>query len=85
MVWRIEKGEKMEWNGMRRMVFPNGGIFFIYLPGVDSKILDPRDTYADASQWEEKAKDLAGRFIKNFAKYEYNEAGKALVPAGPQL
>ena len=55
------------------------------LPGVDTNILDPRNTYADASQWEEKAKDLAQRFIKNFAKYEGNEAGKALVPAGPQL
>ena len=55
------------------------------LAGVDTGILDPRDTYADASQWEEKAKDLAGRFIKNFAKYEGNDAGKALVPAGPQL
>ena len=55
------------------------------LPGVDPAILDPRDTYADAAQWEEKAKDLAGRFINNFAKYEGNEAGKALVPAGPQL
>ncbi|MBR2822219.1 MAG: phosphoenolpyruvate carboxykinase (ATP) [Clostridia bacterium] len=55
------------------------------LKGVDTGILDPRDTYADASQWEEKAKDLAGRFIKNFVKYESNEAGKALVAAGPQL
>ena len=55
------------------------------LPGVDPAILDPRDTYADASVWEEKAKDLAGRFIKNFVKYTGNEAGKALVPAGPQL
>ena len=55
------------------------------LTGVDTGILDPRDTYADASEWEEKAKDLAGRFIKNFAKYEGNEAGKALVSAGPQL
>ena len=55
------------------------------LPGVDPKILDPRDTYADAAQWEEKAKDLAARFIKNFAKYTTNEAGKALVAAGPQL
>ena len=55
------------------------------LPGVDSKILDPRDTYADASEWETKAKDLASRFQKNFVKYEDNEAGKALVPAGPQL
>ena len=55
------------------------------LPGVDTGILDPRDTYADASEWEKKAKDLASRFIKNFAKYEGNEAGKALVAAGPQL
>ena len=55
------------------------------LEGVDPAILDPRDTYADASQWEEKAKDLAARFIKNFAKYENNEAGKALVAAGPKL
>jgi phosphoenolpyruvate carboxykinase (ATP) len=55
------------------------------LTGVDTGILDPRDTYADAAQWEEKAKDLAARFIKNFAKYEGNEAGKALVAAGPQL
>ena len=53
------------------------------LPCVDSHILDPRDTYADASVWEEKAKDLAGRFVKNFKKYETNEAGKALVAAGP--
>ena len=55
------------------------------LEGVDPNILDPRDTYADAAQWEEKAKDLAARFIKNFKKYETNEAGKALVAAGPQL
>ena len=55
------------------------------LEGVDPNILDPRDTYAEASQWEEKAKDLAARFIKNFAKYTNNEAGKALVAAGPQL
>ena len=55
------------------------------LAGVDTNILDPRDTYECACQWEEKAKDLAARFIKNFKKYESNEAGKALVAAGPQL
>ena len=66
------------------------------LEGVDTNILDPRDTYANAAEWEEKAKDLAGRFIKNakdlagrfiknFKKYEGNEAGKALVAAGPKL
>ncbi len=55
------------------------------LPKVNPAILDPRDTYANASEWEVKAKDLAARFIKNFGKYTNNEAGKALVAAGPQL
>ena len=54
------------------------------LPGVDPKILDPRDTYADVEEWNRKAKDLASRFVKNFVKYETNEAGKALVAAGPK-
>ena len=55
------------------------------LPGVATEILDPRDTYANPAEWEAKAKDLAERFIKNFKKYEGNEAGKALVAAGPKL
>lgn len=54
------------------------------LPGVNPAILDPRDTYADSEEWNKKAKDLAERFIKNFAKYEGNAAGKALVAAGPK-
>ena len=55
------------------------------LNGVDTGILDPRDTYANVEDWEVKAKDLAGRFIKNFSKYTNTEEGKALVAAGPQL
>ena len=55
------------------------------LPGVDPAILDPRDTYADAAEWNTKAEDLASRFIKNFAKFTGNEEGKSLVAAGPQL
>ena len=55
------------------------------LPGVNPAILDPRDTYQDASEWEVKAQDLAQRFVKNFVKYTGNEAGKALVKAGPQV
>ncbi len=53
------------------------------LPGVDPKILDPRDTYANAQDWEVKAKDLAERFIKNFKKFE--SLGGDLVKSGPQL
>lgn len=55
------------------------------LKGVDTNILDPRDTYQNPKQWEDKAKDLAERFIKNFAKYENNPQGKELVKAGPVL
>jgi phosphoenolpyruvate carboxykinase (ATP) len=55
------------------------------LTGVKTEILDPRDTYADASEWDTKAKDLASKFIKNFEKYTDNEEGKSLVAAGPQL
>ena len=55
------------------------------LPGVNSDILDPRDTYADPSEWNKRAEDLAQRFIKNFQKFTGNEAGKALVSAGPKL
>ncbi|MBE6692245.1 MAG: phosphoenolpyruvate carboxykinase (ATP) [Ruminococcaceae bacterium] len=55
------------------------------LPGVDTGILDPRDTYANVADWEAKAQDLASRFIKNFVKYTGNDAGKALVEAGPKL
>ena len=55
------------------------------LPGVDPKILDPRDTYANVEDWNTKATKLAEMFINNFKKFENNEAGKALVAAGPQL
>jgi len=55
------------------------------LPGVDPAILDPRDTYADSSEWDKKANELAGLFIKNFAQYTDNDEGKSLVAAGPQL
>ena len=68
-----------------RLFLTSISLFLQNLPGVDPKILDPRDTYADAAQWDEKAKDLAGRFIKNFAKFTGNEAGKKLVAAGPKL
>ncbi|MDE5970613.1 MAG: phosphoenolpyruvate carboxykinase (ATP) [Muribaculaceae bacterium] len=55
------------------------------LPGVDPKILDPRDTYTNAEDWKVKADKLAEMFINNFKKFENNAAGKALVAAGPKL
>ncbi len=55
------------------------------LPGVQSEILDPRDTYGNANEWTEKATKLAGLFIDNFEMYTDNDEGKALVAAGPTL
>ncbi len=55
------------------------------LPGVDSHILDPRNTYDNVAQWQEKTEDLAGRFINNFDKYTDTPAGQALISAGPSL
>jgi phosphoenolpyruvate carboxykinase (ATP) len=55
------------------------------LPGVDTHILDPRNTYGDAAEWDDKAEKLASLFINNFVKFTHNDEGKALVAAGPQL
>ena len=55
------------------------------LNNVNSEILDPRDTYADATEWSTKAEDLASRFVKNFVQYTDNEEGKSLVASGPQV
>lgn len=54
------------------------------LAGVNSGILDPRDTYSDKTQWDVKADDLADRFVKNFDKYTDTPAGQALTKVGPK-
>lgn len=55
------------------------------LSGVNTNVLDPRNTYATPAEWNEKAADLAKRFIDNFAKYTDNDEGKRLVAAGPSI
>lgn len=55
------------------------------LHGVNPGVLDPRDTYPSAEIWNEKAGDLAKKFIDNFDKYTDHEEGKRLVAAGPEL
>jgi phosphoenolpyruvate carboxykinase (ATP) len=55
------------------------------LENVHNEILDPRDTYENVSEWNQKANRLARLFIQNFEKYTDNEEGKVLVAAGPQL
>ena len=48
------------------------------LQGVDTNILDPRNTYPNPEDWTKKATMLAEKFIANFKKFETNPAGKAL-------
>jgi phosphoenolpyruvate carboxykinase (ATP) len=64
-------------------------IFNLLIPnsikGVDAKVLDPRNTYQSAEQWQVKAHDLAGQFISNFVKFTDVKNGAALVAVGPQL
>ena len=55
------------------------------LKNVSEGILDPRDTYADVSEWAEKAKKLASMYQENFKQYCDNEAAKALIAYGPQV
>lgn len=55
------------------------------VPGVDSKLLNPQNAWSSASDWEKQARMLAEKFIANFENFTDNEAGKALVAAGPQL
>jgi len=57
----------------------------VALPGVDPKILDPRDTYQDTKEWDKKAHELGELFIKNFVQYTDNDLGKKLVKAGPEV
>ena len=53
--------------------------------GVECDILDPRKTYQDQNEWQNKAMDLAKRFISNFDKFTDTDNGKSLVGYGPQL
>jgi len=55
------------------------------LNNVSEGILDPRETYSQVSEWEEKAKSLSSKYLKYFQQFTDTEAGKALVIAGPQL
>ena len=51
-------------------------------PGVPAEVLNPREAWKDKAAYDAKAKDLAGRFVKNFQKYKDMPAH--IVNAGPK-
>jgi phosphoenolpyruvate carboxykinase (ATP) len=55
------------------------------LNGVDTGILDPRETYPSEADWTVKAKQLAAKYIANFEQYCVNDAAFAIKAAGPIL
>ena len=42
----------------------------VSVPGVDTKILNPRDTWADKNAYDAQAQKLVQMFVKNFEKFE---------------
>jgi phosphoenolpyruvate carboxykinase (ATP) len=64
-------------------------LFNVQIPkavkGVDPKLLNPRNAWADKNEYDAVCRKLAESFVKNFKKFEDDPAAKALVAAGPQL
>ncbi len=52
--------------------------------GVESKILNPRETWADKKAYDAMARKLVGMFVKNFAKFEA-KVGADVKAASPGL
>jgi phosphoenolpyruvate carboxykinase (ATP) len=54
----------------------------VAVPGIDSKLLDPRSTWADPEAYDRRAAELAKMFRENFAQFE-GTVDAAVSAAGP--
>lgn len=55
------------------------------IDGLNPDLLDPGKCWEDKSAWLAAAKNLAGKFIKNFEEFSGNEETAKLVTSGPKL
>ena len=55
----------------------------VAVDGVDSKLLDPREAWADPADYDKTASDLVAKFVANFAEFadHVDEAVRAAAPA----
>jgi phosphoenolpyruvate carboxykinase (ATP) len=53
------------------------------VPGVDARLLSPRETWADRAAYDRQAAKLAGMFAENFRRFE-NDVASEVRGAGPQ-
>jgi phosphoenolpyruvate carboxykinase (ATP) len=56
----------------------------VAVPGIDSTILDPRQTWADKAAYDRQARKLVGMFRDNFRAFEAH-VGQDVLAAAPQL
>lgn len=56
----------------------------VSLPGVDTKMLKPRNSWVDKDAYDVTAKKLAGMFVKNFEKYQ-GDGFVDLTEFGPKV
>jgi phosphoenolpyruvate carboxykinase (ATP) len=55
------------------------------IPGIKDNILNPRNIWKKPEEWDEVARSLAAKFIKNFENFSDTEETRSLISSGPRI